>query len=333
MNKKVSIHIKKSILVRGLEISPPIALAPMVGLSHSAFRSLVQKQGGVGLLFTEMLTARRLPHDNDSCSPLLIRHESERPLIYQIIAATKEVVGPAVEKIHQLGAQGIDLNLGCPAPMQRRQGAGAALADNREQLAKMLRALRKGTELPVSVKIRLGARLDSGDLRSFCLFLEDQGVDMITIHARLKGEKFCRKPRWAAIGQVVNDISVPVFANGGIFSTNDARRCLELSGADGLMVGRGAVERPWLCADIARQLYQIKTSENRPEKKDIYADFVLLLEERFAPERRLGRLKQFTRYFASTYKFGHQLATSVQNSDTIEEASERAGAFFARYSC
>jgi nifR3 family TIM-barrel protein len=325
--------LQKSLIIRGLEISPPIVLAPMVGLSHSAFRSLVKAEGGVGLFYTEMLAAKRLPHDNELCSPLLIRDVSEKPLVYQIIAANEAEIEPAVTKLHKLGADGIDLNLGCPAPFQRKQGAGAMLAENHGQLRKVLRRLRKTTELPVSVKIRLGHSQNSDELRSFCLFLEAEGVDMITIHARLTGEKFCRKPRWAVIGEIKDAISIPIFANGGIFSPADARRCLELSCADGVMIGRGAVERPWLCAEIAREVYGIETAWKQRESAEVYSQFITLLEQRFAPERRLGRLKQFTRYYAASFQFGHHLAASIQNSDSIEQARGRAAVFFAGSMC
>ncbi|GAB6192437.1 tRNA-dihydrouridine synthase family protein [Desulfocastanea catecholica] len=323
----------KKLVVRDLEISPPIVLAPMVGLSHSALRSLVQAEGGVGLFFTEMLAAKRLPHDNAFRSPLLIRDESEKPLIYQIITGNVADIEPAIKKLHTLGADGVDLNLGCPAPMQRRQGAGAMLGENHHQLRKILNTLRKSTELPLSVKIRLGRSLDVEQLRSFCLFLETEGVDMITIHARLHGEKFCRKPRWAAIGAIKDAVSVPVLANGGIFSPADARQCLELSHADGVMIGRGAVEQPWLGAEIAREIYGVATECRKIDRAQMYSHFITLLEKRFAPERRLGRLKQFTRYFAVSFPFGHHLAAAIQNSTSIEEARRRADDFFAGSRC
>ncbi len=304
----------------------------MVGISHSAFRSLVQATGGVGLLFTEMLAAKRLPHDNPFCSPLLIRDESEKPLFYQIIAASAAEIQPAVEKLHALCADGIDLNLGCPAPAQRKQGAGAVLAENQAELKNVLRRLRKCTELPVSVKIRLGHSPAVDKLRSFGLFLEAEGVDMITIHARLHGEKFCRKPRWEMIGEIKDALSIPILANGGIFSTTDAKKCLELSSADGVMVGRGAVQRPWLCAEIAREVYGMDDVFPKRESADTYGHFITLLEQRFAPERRLGRLKQFTRYFAASFPFGHHFAAAIQNSGSIAEARQRAVAFFDRSS-
>jgi len=318
------------LIIRGVEISPPIALAPMVGLSHSALRSLVQEAGGVGLLYTEMLAAKRLPHDNEKCSPLLVRSEGERPLFYQVVTASDEYVPAAVEKLHRLGAQGIDLNLGCPAPIMKKQGAGVSLAEDRIQLTKVLRTLRKCTELPVSVKIRLGDSIDTAGSRSFCRFLQDEGVDLITIHARLNGEKFCRRPRWAMIGEIKDAVSVPVFANGGIFTVEDARKCLSLSCADGLMIGRGAGENPNLCAEIAKNVYGEEVGRQN-SKTEIYFKFISLLEGRFAPERRLGRLKQFTAYFAATFSFGHHLASAIQSCTSIEQARERATVFFSDY--
>jgi tRNA-dihydrouridine synthase len=321
---------KDRVFVRGLEIFPPIALAPMVGLSHSVLRTLVQEEGGLGLLFTEMLAAGRLPHDNEHCSPLLIKSPTEYPLFYQLVTADEQAIGPATEKLHAFGAQGIDLNLGCPAPVQRRQGAGLSLAENQVQMGKVLGRLRSCTNLPVSVKLRLGNNLDAGKLRALCRFLEDGGVDLITIHARLNGEKFCRKPRWAALAEIGDAVSIPIFVNGGIFSVEDARNSLEQSGADGLMIGRGAVENPWLCADIAKEIYGIPICCRQRSHEDFFFKFVNLLERRFAPERRLGRLKQFTTYYAAPFTFGHHLAVSIQSSTTLEQAKQRAIDFFSR---
>lgn len=315
--------------LRDLEIWPPVALAPMVGLSHTCLRSLVLGLGGVGLLYTEMLAARRLPHDNPVISPLLARSEEEQPLIYQLVTGDIEHIEPAIEKLHQLGVDGIDLNLGCPAPVQKRQGAGSTLALDRDKLQPMLQLLRKNTELPISVKIRLGVELDQQKLVETCQFYEAMGVDLITIHARLAGEKFCRKPRWSAIAGVVDAIQIPVFANGGIFSVDDARRCLQESGADGLMIGRGGVERPWLLAEIGEQIFDVAKKNGSLTKRDVYLHYISLLEGRISAEKRLGRLKLFTNYFAASFKFGHSFASSIQSSQQMEQATRRAERFFS----
>jgi len=318
-----------SLRIGALTISPPLALAPMVGLSHSALRALTLRLGGVGLLFTEMLSVTRLPQENAGVSPFLVRYPEERPLFYQLFVAPGQDVVPAVERLHRLDAQGIDLNLGCPAPNLRKQGAGCFLADAPEQVRVLVSRLRRLTGLPLSAKIRLGVGLDEGRLLDFCRMLEGEGIDLLSVHGRLHGEKFCRRPRWDWIGKVKSALGIPVLANGGIFTINDAERCLELSGADGLMIGRGAVIRPWLFADIAARVYGPSIVPSPLGREEIYFQFVELLE-RFRPERRLGRLKQFTHYYGQNFTFGHHLAIAVQTSASVEQAVERARHFFHR---
>lgn len=320
--------VSSEIVAGRLVISPPLALAPMVGLSHSALRSLAQEEGGVGLLFTEMLAARRLPEENARISPYLIRTKGERPLFYQLFLTEEDAVGPAVARLHELDAAGVDLNLGCPAPQLRRHGAGVFLTSDPDRVCSLIRALRKATSLPLSAKIRLGENLDTDRLLDFCHMLEDEGLDMLTVHGRLNDEKFCRRPRWQMIGRVKDALRIPVLANGGIFSVADARECLRLSGADGLMLGRGAASRPWLFAEIAREVYGLSIPESCRGKRQVYFRFVALLDERFPVERRLGRLKQFSHYFARNFQYGHLLATSVQKSNTLDEARQQAEEFF-----
>lgn len=320
------------ISVGDLTISPPLALAPMVGLSHSALRSLVLEEGGVGLLFTEMLAARKLPEES-SCSPFLMRGAEENPLFYQLFLTDEDAIPPAVDRLQRLDAQGVDLNLGCPAPQLRRQGAGVFLTADPGRVGQLIRTLRKSTSLPVSVKIRLGESLEKEKLVEFCRMLEGEGIDLLTVHARMNGEKFCRKPRWEWIAPIKKALRVPVIANGGIFTVADAQNCLQLSGADGLMLGRGAARQPWLFADIAREVYGIAEAGSGRDRQCVYFRFIELLQERFAVERRLGRMKQFTHYFAENFQFGHLLATGVQKSNTVEEALERAADFFQQTIC
>lgn len=311
--------------VQKVRCNPPLALAPMVGLSHSALRLLILELGGVGLFFSEMLSVTRLPIENETVSPFLCRTSAEQPFFYQIFASPDQDIVPAVDRLHALNAQGIDLNLGCPAPVLRKQGAGSFMPV--QGVKNIVSSLRAATSLPISAKIRLGRALDEEKLVLFCKMLVDEGIDLLTVHGRLQGEKFCRKARWDWIGKVKSAISIPVIANGGIFSVDDARKCLNQSGADGLMLGRGAVCKPWLFADIAKSLYNHKVPAGMP-LSTIFFRFAQLLEERFRPERRLGRLKQFTHYYAGNFIFGHHLASRVQNSHTISEATEKAADFF-----
>jgi nifR3 family TIM-barrel protein len=302
----------------------------MAGLTHSALRRTILEQGGIGLLSTEMLSAARLPSESPRLSPYLVRSPQETPLSYQLLVCREEEVAPAIAKLHALGAQAIDLNLGCPAPTVRRMGAGSRLMDEPALVRALVAAARKQTDLPLTAKIRLGETLDEEKLRDFCRMLEGEGIDLLNVHARLRGEPFVRKPRWPWVGKVKGWVSIPVVANGGIFSLEDAKNCLAQSGADGLMIGRAAAIRPWIFAELAHGLYNLGPEVGAVNKPALYLRFIELLEESFLPERRLGRLKEFTHYFAKNYPFGHSLASAVQSSGTLEEAKVRACCFFAK---
>ncbi len=315
--------------IRNLTLSPPLLLAPMAGLTHSALRSVIAGFGGVGLLATEMLSARRLPAENNEISPYLIRTESEKPLSYQLLVTSGEEVEPAVEALHRFGADAVDLNLGCPAPRVRSAGGGSCLMNEPDIIRRIVTTARKKTQLPLTAKIRLGENLDAQRLKNFCHMLEGEGIDMLTVHARLRKEGFNRKPRWDWVGRVKQWLGIPVIANGSITSVKDARACLAISGADGLMIGRAAAERPWIFSELARGLYGVETPAADVVLPAVYRQVLTGLVSRFRPERRLGRLKEFTHYFARNYTFGHHLASSVQSSGSIDEAWMRASAFFA----
>lgn len=308
-------------------LSTPLFLAPMAGVTHSALRTLVVACGGVGMLSTEMLSARRIPMENQYISPYLVRTDAETPLSYQLLVTDVCEVAPAFAALHRFSADAIDLNFGCPAPRVRKAGGGSSLMADLEKVQHIVRTARMETSLPLSAKIRLGERLDEQLLRDFCVMLEDEGLDLLTIHARLRRESFARKPRWEWVRKVKDWLTIPVVANGGIFSVDDADRCLVRSNADGLMLGRAAAQMPWLFADIARKMYKIDIPPHNMSLPKMYEKFVLGLL-RFRPERRLGRLKEFTHYFARNYPFGHHLAMSVQKSATLVQGWQHAVLFF-----
>jgi tRNA-dihydrouridine synthase B len=314
--------------IRSLVIDPPLLLAPMAGLTHSALRQIMQGFGGVGLLSTEMLSAKSVPVENPRISPYLIRTASEKPLSYQLLTNGAKELAPAIDALHEMKADAIDLNMGCPAPAVGRFGGGIRLMEQPEDVRRMVAEARKRTLLPLTAKIRIGIDLDEEKLTAFCIMLEQEGIDMLSIHARLKRESFARKPRWESIAGVKERLTIPVIANGGIFSVEDARQCLRVSRADGLMLGRGAVIRPWLFAEISRDVFGSPVAEPDVSLPAVYGRYVELLCELFRPEYRLGRLKQFTHYFAQNYKFGHHLASRVQSSASVDEARERAALFF-----
>lgn len=315
--------------IKNLHLDTPLLLAPMAGLTHSALRTLLLQFGGVGLLSTEMLAARKLPVENERLSPFLVRTEQEKPLSYQLLVSGVDEIAPALEALVRLHADAVDINLGCPAPKVRRSGGGSSLMDAPELVREIIAEARRKTALPLTAKIRLGESFSEEKLQSFCQMLEGEGIDLLTVHARLRKEAFCRKPHWEWVAKVKEWVSIPVIANGSVLSVADAKKCLQVSNADGLMIGRGAAYTPWLFADIAREVYGFDIPQIKVCLPMVYADFVVALL-RFIPERRLGRMKEFTHYFATNYFFGHTLACEVQGAGSVEQAWQKACAFFQR---
>jgi tRNA-dihydrouridine synthase B len=320
--------LRQPLHVRGLVIDPPLLLAPMAGLTHSALRQIIARFGGVGLLSTEMLSAKRLPSESPAVSPFLIRTPAEKLLSYQLLTSTVDEIAPAIEALHAMQADAVDINMGCPARAVGKFGAGFQLMEQPENVQRIVSEARKRTALPLTAKIRIGTELDDRKLKDFCRMLEEEGIDLLSVHARLKHESFARAPRWEYLATIKEWLTIPVIANGGIFSVRDARDCLAASGADGLMLGRGAVIRPWLFAEIAREVCCHQIAEPVVSLPGMYQEFIGHLEL-FRPPYRLGRLKEFTHYFARNYQFGHHLASRVQSSSSVDEARERAAAFFA----
>lgn len=313
------------------KIWPPLLLAPMAGLTHSALRTTILAYGGIGLLSTEMLSAKRLPSESAQRSPYLIRTSEENPLSYQLLLADEHAVLPAIDALHRLQADAIDLNLGCPAPHIRKSGAGSALMDKPDLVARIVAKARQCTTLPLSAKIRLDVSENSIKLQNFCRMLEGEGIDLITVHARLSDEPFSRRPRWHWLSKIKKWVRLPIVANGSIDSVSSARVCLEQSGADGLMIGRKAAIAPWIFAEIAKEVYGEKLELPEISLPKAYQHLANALATHFPAERRLGRLKEFTHYFAKNYPFGHHLASQVQASMTFQQAWQRAALFFLQH--
>ena len=151
----------------------------MAGLSHSALRQIIFDFGGVGLLSTEMLSAKRLPTECARVSPYLIRIASEKPLSYQLLISTAREIAAAIDVLHKLKADAVDLNMGCPAPTVSKIGAGIRLMEQPENVRSIVAEARKRTTLPLTAKIRIGIELNDNKLKTFCTMLEDEGIDMI----------------------------------------------------------------------------------------------------------------------------------------------------------
>ena len=318
----------KPFFIKNLKVDPPLILAPMSGLTHTALRQLVAEIGGCGLFYTEMLSARSLPFEEPNASPWLRSTAHERPLVYQLLVSHPEEVAAAVEKIESCGADGLDLNMGCTTALIAKRGGGITLMKEPKMAQAIVRASRKATDLPLTVKIRLGWTMNWDGLRDFCLMLQDNGVDAICLHPRLKQDRLKRPARWEFIGRIKGHLHIPVIGNGDVTSPQAAMRMFELTGCDGVMLGRAAVQSPWLFRQIANSHSPDLYHNHFPNPAETFNRFISLLQTSLEPHYTLPLLKRFTFYFSQNYAFGHTLWRLVHKADSLATATSVANEFF-----
>ncbi len=306
----------KGFSIADVSINPPLVLAPMAGITHLSFRRLVRKYGAPGLFFTEMLSAKTLPAECFDRPGFIQCDENEHPIAYQIFASNPYDAEAAVRKICEGPGDLVDLNLACPAPeISKKRKAGAYLLENLSMVGKILSAMKSVSTLPLTVKIRLGKVPDQGFLRELASILNENDVAAVTIHPRVTGEKLKRLSRWEYIGYMKSLMKIPVIGNGDVKNRDDCFRMFAETGCDGVMIGRAAVQKPWIFSEISGNVPEM----NKEFLLNVYRDAFSLFLEYFEERRFLGRMKEFTWYFSKNMKFGHHFASMIQNADSAAQ--------------
>ena len=245
-------------------VDPPVILAPMAGVTNVAFRQLCREHGAAGasaagaspgLYVCEMITTRALVEGSPKTRRLMAFGPDEAPRSLQLYGVDPDVVAAAVRIVATEGlADHIDLNFGCPVPKVTRRGGGSALPWRRRLFARVVRAAVAAAEpagLPVTVKLRMGIDADHLTYLDAGRAAEDAGVAAVALHARTAAQGYSGSADWAAIGTLKQALTVPVLGNGDIWEADDALRMVAETGADGVVIGRGCLGRPWLFADLA----------------------------------------------------------------------------------
>lgn len=243
-------------------IQSKVSLAPMAGITDYVLRTLVRKYSKNALLTTEMISSEYLAQTLNGRSgvEILKRDENHSPISYQISGHKPEMMRKAAEFLTQY-ADMIDINMGCPVKKVVGGQDGAALMRTPELAADLVKAVKDGTDKPVSVKFRLGYTANEMNYVEFGQAMQEAGAEFITIHGRTRAQMYTGHADWAKIKALKENVDIPVFANGDITSIEEAIECLELSGADGVAIGRGAIGDPTL---IARIEHCLKTGEKLP---------------------------------------------------------------------
>jgi tRNA-dihydrouridine synthase B len=223
--------------------------SPLAGVSDRIFRSLVRRWSEQALLFTEMVNATSLELGHGRAKVEELGQETG-PIAVQLFDHRPMAMAEAAQRAEAAGAYLIDINMGCPVKKIAKKGGGSGLIRDPELATRIIKAVAAAVQVPVTVKTRLGWCGSDADPLSWCLQLQDAGAQLLTLHGRTREQGFKGSADWGAIAAVKQALTIPVIANGDINSPDDARRCLEQTGADGVMVGRGSMGAPWLVGQI-----------------------------------------------------------------------------------
>ena len=232
--------------IGNLEFSVPVFLAPMAGVTDTAYRILAREMG-CELVYSEMVSDKGINYRNTHTLEMLHTEPAERPIAMQLFGAEPESVARAAQYVESLGCADIlDFNMGCPAPKVVKNHEGSALMKEPRQAFAILSALRKAVCLPVTVKMRLGWDDDSINVLELARLAEQAGMDAIAVHGRTREQFYRGQADWETIAAVKQAVSIPVIANGDVRTCADLARIFAVTGCDGVMIGRAAQGNPWI---------------------------------------------------------------------------------------
>lgn len=315
--------LRQPLKIGGKVVNARLSLAPMAFLSHAGLRELVRGYGGCGLYFSEMNSAKAVLQENRLISPYFKWDDFEAPqLVFQLLGSDPLVMAKAAQRLQSFGFFGVDLNFSCAAGVIRKTGGGAALLQKPDLALKIVEAVRKAVAMPLTVKFRLNDGTP-GFAAGFAQNLERAGADALTFHPRLSNDRRGRKPYWDAIGLVRQSVSIPVFGNGNIFNAATALKVWRDTGCAGFSIGRMAVARPWIFAEILDGYTALA--------EDYYMaalEMARLLTQYFTAEQALQRYQRFMQYFSANFLYGHSFYPKIKTAPNMETSVVATRRFF-----
>ena len=234
-----------------VDLAPPLAMAPMAGMTDSAFRRLVKRHGGCGLVVTEMVSSEGLVRGIDRTLEYAEYTEEERPVSIQIFGGDPDKMAAAAQIVEGMGADIVDVNMGCPVPKIAKHDAGCSLMRQPAHAAEVVRAMVRAVKIPVTVKMRAGWDADAINAPELARRVEDVGAAAVAVHGRTAAQSYSGFSDWDLIARVASGVGIPVIGSGDCVDATQVVDRLRNSGAAGVLVGRGALRNPWIFAQAA----------------------------------------------------------------------------------
>lgn len=330
-------------ILRG-RVNFPVCMAPMVGLSHVFLRQAVRAylpKDAFTTWPTEMLNSKKLPHQSLGETPETLRGPEEDGLVPQILGNEEPSIRDSVAALEKWGAEGVDINMGCPVKKALRHNYGVALMGDMKYAAEVVAMAKRSSELPVSVKLRSGMAHDRKFLQEFVLGLEGNGAEWITLHPRSADEGRKGEAQWEEIAFVRDILKIAVVGNGDIQIADDILKMRSETGCDSVMVGRAVTARPWILWQVGEDLGfgppVGREGESAPrsgaEEGAEYGRMLLKIIDHFSkspyPDLALRQLRFFVRTGSVWLEFGNTLFGVISRAKNFDEARANVQAFFA----
>ena len=308
--------------IGNVEIDNQIALAPMAGVCDSAFRTIV-KSMGCGLIETEMVSDKAIMYGNWKTMEMLYMTDYERPISQQIVGSDLESLTFASKYIHEnTNVDIIDINMGCPVTkVTNRSKAGCSLMKDPEKVKSIVESIVDIVPIPVTVKIRSGWDKDSINAVEIARIVEDAGASAITVHPRTKDQGYSGKADWSIIKEVKDNVTIPVIGNGDIKSCFDAKRMLDETNCDAVMIGRAALGNPWLIRDCVNYLIDGTLPEEVTieERMEMLKKHVSLLVDNKGEDFAIPKMRSQAAYYVKKLPRTIELKQQIFKMNTKED--------------